>query len=618
MADDFHSEAEYDGDKTQNSLYIPRSKRKKSKNRRHSDTIWTIVQEQENPPSASKPKSKSKSSKHHHNPKKESSKHNKSKESKKSSKSNKKNVTSTPTDPNRRASFLDNPIFETDLKNWTLPRVELWCRDPGCQINVQLWRDYCRTHQAELTQLQVEELQQQQHHYLHHHNHHYHHQHQDPHHDQFTPSLQTIPRSQRLSSISSAYCFDDCVGSSPVVPMVLCDKNSAGGSHECRHPFHHREEDQYYHHHPHHQGHSHRQSSHGNMHINMSIGSSMNNLSAQDAAAAAALSSSMGIYSPPHSTNSNSNKSFNNINNPPPPPPPPSSVIISVPSGASSSTNNSNSGKITSTTVSLSHHHQVSSTNNATSNNGGSIRDDFSGSTSSSSSSSSSASGTDVSSGSTFVTGFDSSDSRNSSVPHSLSKVPHPNLITESNHRTEPTSYSSHNHKMTTQSSDHHHHHHHMGYGDTTNSASGGYPSLPYIPSGYRKPGVCPSCNGLVPQPTNHHLVPVDPIISSGGHGGSSGTDGPLQQKSDNTFWNFTKFQHPLQRDHSFHSVGGFTLNGQYNTQVKKRPVVKFCSSHKIALVVSTFSLMVTVGLIITLILMKKRGMMDTMDMMPT
>lgn len=52
---------------------------------------------------------------------------------------------------------------------------------------------------------------------------------------------------------------------------------------------------------------------------------------------------------------------------------------------------------------------------------------------------------------------------------------------------------------------------------------------------------------------------------------------------------------------------GGFTLNGQYNTQVKKRRMVKFCSSHKIALVVSTFSLMVTVGLIITLILMKSK-----------
>ena len=51
--------------------------------------------------------------------------------------------------------------------------------------------------------------------------------------------------------------------------------------------------------------------------------------------------------------------------------------------------------------------------------------------------------------------------------------------------------------------------------------------------------------------------------------------------------------------------AGGFTLNGQYNATIKKRKMTGFCSSHKVALVVSTFSLLVTIGLVITLLFMK-------------
>ena len=65
----------------------------------------------------------------------------------------------------------------------------------------------------------------------------------------------------------------------------------------------------------------------------------------------------------------------------------------------------------------------------------------------------------------------------------------------------------------------------------------------------------------------------------------------------------FTKIVMPL----IYKITGGFTLNGQYNTIAKKKGVTKFCSSHKISLVVSTFSLMVTIGLLITLVLMKSK-----------
>jgi hypothetical protein len=36
--------------------------------------------------------------------------------------------------------FFSNPLLvDNELKNWTLPRVELWCRDPNCSFNQQLW-----------------------------------------------------------------------------------------------------------------------------------------------------------------------------------------------------------------------------------------------------------------------------------------------------------------------------------------------------------------------------------------------------------------------------------------------------------------------------------------------
>jgi len=70
----------------------------------------------------------------------------------------------------------------------------------------------------------------------------------------------------------------------------------------------------------------------------------------------------------------------------------------------------------------------------------------------------------------------------------------------------------------------------------------------------------------------------VDPIISSGG-GHGSGADGPHhpQHKSDNAFWNFTKFQHPLQRDHSFHSVGKSIITNLLLNQTPEIPLVKKC-----------------------------------------
>jgi len=98
-----------------------------------------------------------------------------------------------------------------------------------------------------------------------------------------------------------------------------------------------------------------------------------------------------------------------------------------------------------------------------------------------------------------------------------------------------------------------------------------------------------------------------------GNDGGAAEIGMGNRMKNETAVWNFNKFQHPLQRDHSFHSVGGFTLNGQYNATIKKHRMVKFCSSHKISLVVSIFSLFATIALLITLLVMKQRGMMDTM-----
>lgn len=37
-----------------------------------------------------------------------------------------------------RKSFLDNPLLRQD-QAWSLPRVELWCRDPECVVNQRLW-----------------------------------------------------------------------------------------------------------------------------------------------------------------------------------------------------------------------------------------------------------------------------------------------------------------------------------------------------------------------------------------------------------------------------------------------------------------------------------------------
>lgn len=52
----------------------------------------------------------------------------------------------------------------------------------------------------------------------------------------------------------------------------------------------------------------------------------------------------------------------------------------------------------------------------------------------------------------------------------------------------------------------------------------------------------CPNCSGVVP--LNH--------IDNGSDIGL----GSRTNKGDPGFWQFNKFQHPLQRDHSFHSVG--------------------------------------------------------------
>jgi hypothetical protein len=128
--------------------------------------------------------------------------------------------------------------------------------------------------------------------------------------------------------------------------------------------------------------------------------------------------------------------------------------------------------------------------------------------------------------------------------------------------------------------------------------------------------------------PQNHVVVPV-PVQACQGNGFCSGCSGPMQLqapvnhletipemcslKTDPTlYWNYNGNNHvhvPLKRNSS---IGGFTLNGQPRL-IKKSKMSRFCSSHKIALVVSTFSMFVTLGLVITLILMKKKGMMEAM-----
>jgi len=141
----------------------------------------------------------------------------------------------------------------------------------------------------------------------------------------------------------------------------------------------------------------------------------------------------------------------------------------------------------------------------------------------------------------------------------------------------------------------------HQSFKSSTNSR-GSRPSNgpPSIPSIYAQTGnypqtpsnpFCPSCNGVIPL---SHLETIPEMSSF---------------KAENGLWNFNNFHYPLQRDSS---IGGFTLNGQPRP-AKKSKMAKFCSSHKIALVVSTFSLLVTIGLIITLLLMKKKGMMEPM-----
>jgi len=129
--------------------------------------------------------------------------------------------------------------------------------------------------------------------------------------------------------------------------------------------------------------------------------------------------------------------------------------------------------------------------------------------------------------------------------------------------------------------------------------------------------------------PNDQILVPV-PVSTCQGNAYCSGCSGPMQLpapvaanhletipemcslKTDPTlYWNHNNnnIHIPLKRNSS---IGGFTLNGQPRL-IKKSKMSRFCSSHKIALVVSTFSMLVTVGLVITLLLMKKKGMMEAM-----
>jgi len=108
----------------------------------------------------------------------------------------------------------------------------------------------------------------------------------------------------------------------------------------------------------------------------------------------------------------------------------------------------------------------------------------------------------------------------------------------------------------------------------------------------------CPNCNGMLLNTNQLGTIPELSLQAS-------------SLKADHGFWNMNHhLQYPVHRTNS---IGGFTLNGHENRRIKRSRMSKFCSSHKIALVVSTFSLLVTIGLVITLILMKNKGMMEPM-----
>lgn len=481
------------------NVYIPPrthgAKRKKSKGRRrHSETIWTIVSEQENqhPQFATTTKPSSVSSTKHKSKSKRSVSKDRDKEAVPSSPVKhiqevieKKGKSKKKHSKDSTASFLDNPIFDTDLKHWTLPRVELWCKDPQCQINVQLWRDYCQTHQSELTQLQVQELLNQQHQYAHQQqlqqqqhicNHHHQPppppapplpQHQHKQHPRFItdaalppdlPAPASLSRRQRISTIS--HILEGATSNGHTIdPHPL--PNSGCAHHQQHH--HHQyqqqseEEEAYYSH------------QYGNMHINMSIGASMNNLNGhrphpqQDS----------GVGTPSSSTSASSK---NNII--------PTALPQSSGGGSSAKTASTSVGPSSPSSVEGGGGPQVKKTSRSRSNMennadaGGSTRDNYSGSTSSSTSSSSSSTSGDDSSGSTFVTGFESSDSRGSSVPSSLNKPPHPNLLEAS----------SNNSNNKTSTNNHHHHRTSKSHGDNAQTttvattAASGYPSVPYIP----------------------------------------------------------------------------------------------------------------------------------------
>jgi len=106
---------------------------------------------------------------------------------------------------------------------------------------------------------------------------------------------------------------------------------------------------------------------------------------------------------------------------------------------------------------------------------------------------------------------------------------------------------------------------------------------------------LCSKCHGIILNPVDGLQLPEAPLPPG---------------KYDN--WNYIyPINHPaLQRNNS---IGGFTLTGQDSQKSTRSCLSKICSSHKIALVVSTFSFLVTIGLTITLILMKNKGMMEPM-----
>jgi len=104
---------------------------------------------------------------------------------------------------------------------------------------------------------------------------------------------------------------------------------------------------------------------------------------------------------------------------------------------------------------------------------------------------------------------------------------------------------------------------------------------------------LCSKCHGVILVPEKLPESGLPPLMADGS-------------------WNFNYPLHQpmLQRNNS---IGGFTLTGQDTRRTNKSGMSRFCSSHKIALVVSTFSFLVTIGLTVTLILMKNKGMMEPM-----